>query len=259
MPDGAPTRAMVLAAGLGTRLRPLTDRVPKCMIPVGGRPLLEYTLEWLRSYGVVDVVINVHHLPDIVRDHFGDGTAYGLRIVYSYETELLGTAGAVKRVASLFNRSFYVWYGDNLSTCRLDRLWELHRRRGGVATMALFHRDDPTQSGIADLDDDRIRRFVEKPAAAEVFSHWVNAGILVLEPRVLDSIPTTGLVDFGRDVFPMLLARGEPLYGYRMSPDEGFWWIDRPEDLTRVERMWPMDPRRPGNTAVRGADACRWT
>ncbi|HLJ60635.1 MAG TPA: nucleotidyltransferase family protein [bacterium] len=242
---------MLLAAGLGTRLRPLTDRIPKCMVRVDGRPLLEHTLSWLRSYGVRDVVINLHHLPDVVRDYFGDGGAYGVRITYSYEAELLGTAGAVKRVASCFDGPFFVWYGDNLSTCRLDRLWEFHRARRGLGTVALFHREDPAHSGIVAVDDDgRIRRFVEKPRPGEIFSHWVNAGILVLEPGVLDEIPATGLVDFGRDVFPALLARGEALYGYRMSHDEGLWWIDRPQDLALLERIWPTVSRCPGDAAA---------
>lgn len=238
-----PTRAMVLAAGLGTRLRPLTERTPKCMIVLGGKPLLAYTLEWLQRYGVTDVVINLHHLPDAVIGYFGDGTRCGIRITYAVERELLGTAGAVKNVASFFDSSFFVWYGDNLSTCRLDRLWAFHRTRGGAATIALYHREDVTQSGIIGMDERaRVTRFLEKPARDQVFSRWVSAGILVLEPRVLEAIPAGKAMDFGQDLFPDLLARNEPVYGYRMSADEGLWWIDRAEDLRHLERVWTTLP-----------------
>lgn len=235
----APTRAMVLGAGLGTRLRPLTERTPKCMVTLGGRPILEHTLAWLRRYGVTAVVINLHHLPDAVTGYFGDGTRWGIRIRYSLEPELLGTAGAVRNVASFFDAPFFVWYGDNVSHCRLDRLWAFHEARGATATIALWHRDDVTHSGIVAVDDrDRVTRFLEKPASEEVFSRWVNAGIFVLEPRVLELISAGRAVDFGREVFPELLARQEAIYGYRMSADEGLWWIDCPEDLYRLRRAW---------------------
>jgi mannose-1-phosphate guanylyltransferase len=173
-----------------------------------------------------------------VMSHFGDGSRYGVHIDYSIERELLGTAGAVKKVAGLFNGPFFVWYGDNLSTCRLDRLWEAHRASGGVATIALHYREDPTQSGIVELDErDRIARFLEKPRAEEVFSHWVSAGIFVLEPEVLEMIPPEGAQDFGRDIFPALLERGAKLAGYRMAEDESLWWVDTAADLRRVEAM----------------------
>ncbi len=209
------------------------------MIPLGGRPLLEYTIQWLRRYGVTDVVINLHYLPDAVAGHFGDGGRWGLRIKYSEEPQLLGTAGAVKNAASTFDAPFFIWYGDNLSTCRLDRLWAFHETHGAEVTIALYRRPDATQSGIVGLDDgDRVTRFLEKPAPDEIFTPWVNAGILVVEPSLVDAIPAGGAVDFGRDVFPALVARNEAVYGYRMSPEEGLWWIDSPEDLRHLEAIW---------------------
>ncbi len=237
--ENQPTKAMVLAAGRGTRLRPLTDHTPKCMVTLGGKPLLEYTITWLRRHGVKEVMINLHHLPAAVTEYFGDGSRWDLRITYSHELEALGTAGGIKNVAAFFDGPFFVWYGDNLSTCRLDRLWEFHRRRGGLAAIALHYRKDAVNSGIVELDEqDRITRFVEKPKQEEVFSHWANAGIFVLQSGILDAIPGGRPVDFGRDIFPALLARGRPLYGYRMSEDERLWWIDRLEDLHWVERQW---------------------
>lgn len=242
---------MILAAGLGTRLRPLTEQTPKCMFKLGGKPVLEYTIEWLRRYGVNEVVINLHHVPEAVTGYFGDGTRWGMRFTYAIEPVLLGTAGAVKNVACFFGDSpFLVWYGDNLSTCRLDRLWTFHRARGGAATIAVYRRDDVTQSGIVGLDDDAgVTRFLEKPAADQVFSHWVSAGIFIMEPRVLEEIPAGKAVDFGRDVFPALLARNERIHGYRMPADEGLWWIDRPEDLYHLERLWPTLPLSGAGTA----------
>ena len=238
-----PTKAMLLAAGQGTRLRPLTETLAKCMMPVGGKPILEHNIERLKKYGVTDVVINLHYLPDTVRNHFGDGRRWGVNISYSFETNLLGTAGAVRNVANFFDGPFFIWYGDSLSNCRLDRLWELHKDRGGLATIALHHREDPTQSGIVALDEnDRIMRFLEKPRADQIFSHWVNAGIFVIERTALDDIPAEGPSDFGRDVFPDLLNKGVELYGYRMSRDEELLWIDTPEDLSRVQAT--MSDRR---------------
>jgi NDP-sugar pyrophosphorylase family protein len=229
-------KAMLLAAGRGTRLRPLTETISKCMVRVAGKPVLEHNLEWMRKFGVTDLIINVHHMPEAVKDHFGDGKRWGLHINYSDEQELLGTAGAVKKVADFFDAPFFVWYGDNLSTCRLDRLWEFHLKKGGVATIALHEREDPTQSGIVGLDEhERILRFLEKPRPEQVFSHWVSAGIFVLEPHALEAIPSEGAPDFGRDVFPAMLDQGAALYGYRMSNDEGLWWIDTVADLHRVQ------------------------
>jgi len=234
-----PTKAMLLAAGQGTRLRPLTTRIPKCMVPLGGRPVLEYAIERLGQYGVSHVMINLCYLPNVVVNHFGDGSRWGVEISYSVEREPLGTAGGVKNVASFFDGPFFVWYGDNLSTCKLDRLYEFHRSKGGLATLALHYREDPTASGIVGLDDDdRIVRFLEKPRPDQVFSHWVSAGIFVLEPDVLEAISADEASDFGRDVFPALLAGGQPLYGYRMSSDEGLWWIDTPRDLRRVKGQY---------------------
>jgi len=227
---------MLLAAGLGTRLHPLTDTISKCMIPIAGKPLLEHNVGALRSYGVTDLVINLHHLPQTVMSHFGDGSGLGVRINYSVEPELLGTAGAVKKVEQFFDGPFFVWYGDNLSTCRLDRLWQFHQSKHAVATIALHYREDPTRSGIVGLDEnDRVTRFLEKPRPDQVFSHWVNAGILALEREVLEVIPKEGVTDFGRDIFPALLERDSAIFGYRMAEDESLWWIDTAEDLARVE------------------------
>lgn len=237
-------RAIILAAGEGTRLRPLTERMPKPMVPIAGRPILEHNIRLLAKHGIRELAINLHHCPETITEYFGDGKAWGVSITYSYEPVLLGTAGAVKKVEHLFDETFLVVYGDNLTTCDLQQLCALHQEKGGIGTIALFHRDDPTSSGIVKLgEDEHIIRFLEKPAPCQVFSHWVSAGLLVLEPEVLDWIPTDRPSDFGRDVLPTLLQAGRPLYGYRMS--EGLWWVDTLEDHRRIEELARKGGLRP--------------
>ena len=226
-------KAMILAAGEGTRLRPLTERMPKPMIAIAGRPILEHNIRLLARHGISELVINLHHCPGAVKDYFGDGHSWGVSITYSYEPVLLGTAGAVKKLESTFDSTFLVVYGDNLTTCDIERLCAFHQEKGGVGTVALFYREDLANSGIAELDEnDRITRFLEKPKPEQAFSHWVNAGLLVLEPEVSRHIPAGQPSDFSQDVLPTLLKAGYPLYGYRMR--DGLWWIDTLEDLQRV-------------------------
>jgi len=235
-------KAMLLAAGRGTRLRPLTDGIPKAMIRIGGKPLLEHTIEHLAGLGIRELVINLYHRPELVQGHFGDGRRWGVRIHYSIERELLGTAGGVKEVQDLLGDGpFVVWYADNLSRCHVHRMYQFHRRRRALITVALYHRKDPTASGIVGVDrNGRIERFLEKPRLDQIFSHRVSAGILIVEPAVLDIIPAQPGVDFGRDVLPLLLVRGERLFGYPLSDSEGLWWIDTPADLERVQSAWEM-------------------
>lgn len=235
---------MVLAAGKGTRLGAVTGDIPKPMVVVNGRPILDWTLEALARYGVRDVVINTHHRADVITGFCGDGSRWGLRIQYSPESRLQGTAGALRPWRQFFDRTFFVVYGDNMSTCRYDRLLEAHRTRHADATVALFWRPDPTASGIAALDDeDWIARFVEKPSPDQVFSRWVNAGVLVIEPHLLETITDPDPVDFSRDLLPQWTAERRVL-GYRMSDEEKLWWIDTPEDLARVEAEFRHDGAR---------------
>lgn len=225
--------ALLLAAGVGSRLRPYTDATPKPMLRIGGRPILGYNLALLSAAGFDDVTINLHHLPGVVRAYAGDGAAWNVRVRYSEEPELLGTAGALLPLAADFGRgTFAVLYGDNLNDLDLGTMLRLHRERGAVATVALYQRADVTSSGVAELgDDDRIRRFVEKPQPGETTSHWVNAGVVVAEPALLALVPRDRASDLGRDVLPLLAARGA-LFGYRMTG--GHWWFDRSADYERA-------------------------
>src|SRR5262245_43331260 len=146
-----PVRAMLLAAGRGERLRPLTDTMPKCMAPIGGRPLIEHNIQWLRKYGVTDLVINLNHRPESIMNYFEDGRRSQVSIKYSYEPDVLGTAGAVKKAAEHFDGAFFVWYADNLSTCRIDRLWRTHTESENLSPIELHTRDDPHMRRIWDI------------------------------------------------------------------------------------------------------------
>ena len=205
---------MILAAGEGTRLRPLTLTLPKPMVPIVGVPLLTRTLTWLAGQSVTECAINLFHRPQIIPDTFG-AEFQGIRLHYFYEDTLRGTAGGVKAAAAVFqDEPFFVIYGDNLIHADLGKLWDFHQSHGGVGTVALFEHPNPTAAGIVGLDaDGRITRFAEKPPADQVFSRWANAGVYVLNPSVLDAIPENEPSDFGRDIFPRLLADGQALYG----------------------------------------------
>jgi NDP-sugar pyrophosphorylase family protein len=224
--------AFLLAAGEGRRLRPLTDSRPKPMIVMRGRPILEHNIRLLAAHGIRDIILNTYYLPATVMEHFGDGSRFGVRIVYSHEPSLLGTAGALNPARDILGERFLLMYGDNLSTCNLSRLIEKHGN-GALATVALFERDDVFQSGVARLEsDDRISAFIEKPQPGHELSRWVNAGALVLEASVFDFIPRSGPSDIGRDVLPAALAAGKRINGYRMT--ERLWWIDSLADYERT-------------------------
>lgn len=207
-------KAMILAAGVGTRLRPLTDHVPKPMLPIAGEPLLVHTLRWLQRYGVREIALNLHYLPDVVRDGLGDGNRWGLRLRYSVEPALLGTAGAVKRLASFFNETFLVIYGDLLIDIDLAALIELHRRQSALMTIALKPTDTPHSQGMVAVNaDGRVTRFVEKPSQWPTDQRVANAGVYVVEPAVLQQIPAEQPYDWGHDVLPRLIAADMPVYG----------------------------------------------
>ncbi len=212
-------KAIVLAAGRGSRLRPLTDTCPKPMVPIAGRPLLEHVLLLLRHHGFTQIAINLHHLPDVVRDHFGDGSAWDLELTYSPEESLLGTAGAVRQLTWFLDEPFLVYYGDHLTNFDLATFWQYHVAGAGITTVGLFEQAETTASGIVDLGaDGSIRRFVEKPDPDQVFANYlVNAGIYACNPAIVDWIGAGAPQDFGHDVFPLLLRENQRLLGYHLS------------------------------------------
>jgi len=231
--------AVILSAGLGTRLRPLTETCPKPMIPVAGVPLLERTVRHLAAHGFTRICVNLHHLPQVVREAFGDGSALGVRMFYSEEPELLGTAGALNAFRAQLRDPFLVWYGDVLSEFDLTAMKEFHASKRGMATVGLYHVDNPTQCGLVDMDrSGRITRFVEKPPVA--FTDLANAGVYICEPEVLGFIPPRGFCDFGADVFPAMLEAGAPLHGYAIEAP--LIDIGSPEKLARANALLAHEP-----------------
>lgn len=205
-------KALVLAAGAGTRLRPLTDTCPKPMLPIAGRPLLEWTLRWLGRYGVREAALNLHHLPEVVQAGLGDGSQLGMRLHYAYEPELLGTAGAIHNFPGFFDQPFLVIYGDLLLDLNLDDLIGFHQRQQALMTLALKRTNTPSSQGMIELDGQgRVIRFIEKPALWSG-GNTANAGVYICEPQVAAQIPH-GHSDFGHDIIPSLLQDGAPIYG----------------------------------------------
>lgn len=246
-------KAIVLAGGFGTRLKPLTERIPKPLLPVAGRPCIDYVLKSLAEAGFREIIIATSYMSDRVMKRIGDGGDYDASILYSFEATPAGTAGAVKRVADFIGEPFVVASGDVLADVDIRRLFQFHEKRGATATMALTRVDDPSQFGIVELDDaQRVTRFLEKPAPEDTFSNLVNAGIYVLEPEILEVIPEGEMFDFSKDVFPRLLDAGAALYGVEL---QGLWMdIGRPVDLWKanmaaVERTAPLEP--PAGVKVR--------
>jgi NDP-sugar pyrophosphorylase family protein len=237
-------RAMVLAAGLGTRLRPLTIDRPKPLVEVAGRPLIAYNLLLLRRYGILDVVINLHHQGEALRAALGDGSRFGVRILYSPEEPLLDTGGAIKNAEALLAEDdFLVLNGDTIIDLPLDRLIAAHRKRAATATLVL--RQDPEQAryGVIEIDaEERIRRFLGRPeTVAAPLTAYMFAGIHVLSPRVFRYMPELGAFSITRETYPAMLMADEPLYGL---PFAGFWCvIDTAEDLARaVEQIATTNP-----------------
>lgn len=211
-------KAMVLAAGLGTRLRPLTYEIPKPMVPVLDRPVMAHIVDLLERHGVEQIVANLHYFPDTIRKYFGD------RIVYREETELLGTAGGVRNCADfLADETFLIISGDALTDIDLSRFVARHKEAGGVATLAVKRVADTREFGVVLHDDQgRITGFQEKPAPEEALSDLGNCGIYLFEPSIFDYFPDKPFVDWANDVFPALLAQDVPFHIHEI--DE--YWND---------------------------------
>ena len=217
-------RAMILGAGLGTRLRPITYEVPKPLVPVLGRPVMEHIVRLLVKHGYSQAIVNLHYFPDLIKEYFGDGSDYGIQLTYQYEEELLGTAGGVRNVREfLGDETFLIISGDALTDIDLTAFCERHREAGGIGTLALKPVDDPSQLGVVILaSDGRIQGFQEKPDPDEALSNLGNCGIYLFEPEIFDHFPETEFVDWAQDVFPALLERDVPFFGHRIDD----YWDD---------------------------------
>ena len=214
-------KAVIMAGGEGTRLRPLTSNQPKPMMPVANRPMMEHIVELLKKHGFDDIVVTVAFQANAIRTYFGNGSEFGVRMVYATEENPLGTAGSVRNAMDELDEPFLVISGDVVTDIDLAAVVDFHRDKKALATIGLKAMENPLEFGIViTREDGSIERFLEKPTWGQVFSDTINTGIYVLQPEIFDYIEPDKPVDFSSDVFPRLLDDGMPLFGYVA---EGYW------------------------------------
>lgn len=214
-------KAVIMAGGQGSRLRPLTISRPKPMVPLVDKPVMAHIVGLLKRHGFTEIVGTLQFMADRIQDHFGDGSTYGVEFHYSVEEVPLGTAGSVKQAERLLDEPFLVISGDALTDFDLSQVMAFHKAHGGMVTITLTRVPNPLEYGVIIINEDgRVRQFLEKPSWSEVFSDTVNTGIYVLDPRIFDYIDTDRPFDFSQDLFPRLMEKGEPIYGYVAS---GYW------------------------------------
>lgn len=214
-------KAVVMAGGEGTRLRPLTCNRPKPLVPICNKPVMEYIIELLKAHGITQIAVTLHYLADEIGSYFGDGTDLGVQLKYSVEEEPLGTAGAVKLLEDYLDETFVIVSGDALTDFDLSRVISYHQEKKSLATLTLTRVDNPLEYGVVITEEDgTIRRFLEKPSWGEVFSDTINTGIYVIEPEVLKYMEKGKNYDWSKDIFPLLLEKEKPMYGFITS---GYW------------------------------------
>ncbi len=214
-------KSMILAAGVGSRLEPLTCNIPKPMVPVVNRPAMEHIINLLVKNGINQVAANLWYLPEKVQNYFGDGSKFGVELRYSVEKELMGTAGGVKKLEPFLNDTFVIISGDAVTDVDLWDMVDYHKKVGAIATIALKEVPDPRQFGVVITESDgKIKAFQEKPKAEEALSRLANTGIYVFEPEIFKMIPAETVFDFGKELFPKLVENGAAFYGYQMK---GYW------------------------------------
>lgn len=214
-------KAVIMAGGEGSRLRPLTCNRPKPMVPIANKPVMEHIIELLRKYGIKDIAVTLQYMPEIIKDYFGDGSEFGVNLRYFTEDVPLGTAGSVKNAEEFLDETFIVISGDALTDIKLDEVLSFHEAKGSIATLVLKKVECPIEYGVVVTQSNgKISRFLEKPSWGEVFSDTVNTGIYVLSPEVLEYYKKGQVFDFSKDLFPVLLKRDEPMYGF---VTEDYW------------------------------------
>ncbi len=215
-------KAIIMAGGEGTRLRPLTSNQPKPMVPVINKPVMEHIIELLRNHGIKEIIATLHFLPPLIKTYFGEGSDLGVHLSYSTEDQPLGTAGSVKNVERFLNDTFIVISGDAITDIDLTAAIEFHKENRSLATLVLKKVENPLQFGVVvTKEDGRIDKFLEKPTWGQVFSDTVNTGIYILEPEILEKIPEDTVYDFSKELFPKLLKSRRRLFGYIT---DGYWW-----------------------------------
>jgi len=216
-------KAVILAAGKGERLKPLTDTMPKPMVPINNKPNLEYLILLCKKHGIKEIAINTSYLPEKITEYFGDGSKWGVKLIFSYEPYLIGTSGALNNFKNFLDEPFFVIYGDNITDLDLTKMSEYHKKHGGIATLALRKKpkEYKTQSLILAEDNLKITKFLEKPTEEVINSlvgeeKLINSGIYLLEPKILDYLPE-GFSDFAYDTFPKMLEAKENIFGFMMG------------------------------------------
>ncbi|AOY78298.1 nucleotidyl transferase [Clostridium formicaceticum] len=208
-------KAIIMAGGKGTRLKPLTCSIPKPMVPILNKPTMEYTIQLLRQYEINDIAVTIAHLPTVITDYFGTGEKWGVQLEYFTEDVPLGTGGSVKNAEGFIDDTFIVLSGDSLTDINIKKALAFHEQKKSKATLILKNEPVPIEYGVVITDHDgKITRFLEKPSWGEVFSNTINTGMYILEPEVLQYYQKGDNFDFSKDLFPKLLADGIPMYGY---------------------------------------------
>ena len=225
-------KALLLAGGKGTRLKPLTNNLPKPMVPILGIPLLKRTLLNLKQYGIDDIILSICYKPTEIFSYFGDGRDLGIKITYVEEDIPLGTGGAIKNAEIYLDDTFLVLNSDIVSDINFGNILKYHKIKHAFATIALTPVPDPTQYGVVELNNGYITSFKEKPKADEVTSNLINAGIYVFEPEIFNEIPDNMVVSIEKDIYPVLIENGNKLAGFCDS----FYWMDigTPEKYMQV-------------------------
>lgn len=214
-------KALFLAGGKGIRLQPLTDKVPKPMVPIMNKPLLERTMVHLKKSGISEIVISSCYQPQYIEEYFGNGEQFGLKIQYIVEDIPLGTGGAIKKAGARFKDTFIVFNSDILSDIDIRKLMDYHKNSHALATIAVTEVEDPSAYGVIECDVDGYAvSFVEKPVQEQIFSNFINAGIYIFEPEILKEIPIDSVVSVEREIFPKLLVEGHKIAVYK---DDGYW------------------------------------
>lgn len=229
-------KAVILAGGEGVKMRPFTYEMPKAMLPVHGRPILEHIIDLLRSYEIRDIIILIGPLGEKIKNYFGNGSKYGVKITYLREKKAAGTAQPLLLAKKyLKNQPFLLFYGDVLADIDLQGLIDFHQQTGGIATVALTSVAEPSPYGVAKLRGNRILGFEEKPKKRPSLSRLISAGIFLLEPEIINYIPKKEYSRLEKDILPKLAKEGK-LFGY---PFEGQWFdVGTPEIYERVLKEW---------------------
>jgi len=228
-------KAILLVGGEGTRLRPLTYTIVKAMVPILNRPFIEYVFRYLSSHKIREIILAMGYKPDCITDYFGDASQLGTELIYSVETEPLGTAGAVKNAEQHIDDAFFVMNGDIFTDLDLTEMLRFHKNKNAKVTIALAPVDDPTRFGVVETDStQRVTRFVEKPKPEQITSNMINAGVYIIERDILNRVPQGKRCMFERDIFPTLLSEGKPVFGYATDA----YWIDTgtPEQYLQLNR-----------------------